>query len=499
MDKIACPSCGYDNNAQANFCGLCGNRLPTARLTATAETQLDDPKDLQKILEITNAINSTLNLEKVLNLVLDYTVEITEGQRGFLILRGESGDLQFRVARNIDQQELGKKEYDISRRAVQVAMEKGEIVATVSAQKDTLFSSSRSVFDLDLQTIVCIPLRSMQAAVSLSGRPAAPETSGAIYIDSKLPVRYFTPQKLNLLEVLANNAAIAIENARLYLELERQKTTIQESAATLELMVQKRTEELDQKNRQLVETIEELRRVQSRLVQSEKMATVGTLAGGVAHEINNPLGSILSNAQRILRHDCAEKRHAVSAELVQEGARRCRAIVENLLAFSRQSDSTLKSLDVNEVMDGTLELLGHHLGIKNVRIEKEYGKAPPVLANRNELSQVFTNLLVNAKDSISETLNDQKLYGTIRIKTHGEGKNAIVEVSDDGKGILQENIGKLFDPFFTTKEVGRGTGLGLYVTLGIIQRHGGKIDVESTPGQGALFRVTLPTLTESEA
>src|SRR2546430_13456073 len=123
----------------------------------------------------------------------------------------------------------------------------------------------------------------------MSVKPASaaqPVSIGSIYIDSKLPERYFTPQKQSHIEVLANNAAIAIENARLYRELERQKATIEESASNLEVMVQKRTEELDQRNRQLQETIEELRRVQSQLVQSETMTTIGVLAGGLAHEIN---------------------------------------------------------------------------------------------------------------------------------------------------------------------------------------------------------------------
>jgi signal transduction histidine kinase len=148
------------------------------------------------------------------------------------------------------------------------------------------------------------------------------------------------------------------------------------------------------------------------------------------------------------------------------------------------------------VLDGTLGLLDHHLSTMGIHIEKDYGPVPSVFANHNELSQVFTNLLVNAKDSTSETLSKEKTFGTIQIRTYGDGKNAVVEIRDDGKGISPENMRKLFDPFFTTKEIGKGTGLGLYISLGIVQRLGGKIEAESKLGEGALFRVSLPALNE---
>jgi signal transduction histidine kinase len=492
MGGILCPSCRHRNIEKANFCGLCGTSLAGSPEQPAESSRLDDALDLLKILEITNAINSTLDLEKVLSLVLAYSVEITQGQRGFLILRGPDGKLQFRAAQNMDYKELSGKDHTISRRALGMALEKGEIVATVSAQQDSIFSTSRSVIELDLQAIICIPLKVSPHDLTPAEASPTSLTIGAIYIDSKLPIRYFTPEKRNLLEVMANSAAIAIKNARLYNELKIQKRRVEATASSLEEMVKVRTEELNQKNIELVQTIDDLRRLQSQLVQAEKMATVGTLAGGVAHEINNPLGSILSNAQRILRYACPEEKHTASAELVQEGARRCRSIVENLLSFSRQSDSTLRSLDLNGVLDGTLSLLDHHLGIHNVRIQKEYGQLPPVLANQNELSQVFTNLLINARDAICETLGEQKPFGTVVLRTGVRGNQVIIEIQDDGPGIPAVNLTKLFDPFFTTKEVGRGTGLGLYISLGIIQRHGGNIEAESRPGEGAIFRVVLP-------
>ncbi len=453
-----------------------------------------DDLDLQKILFIGTAVNSTLNLETVLSLVLDYSMEITQAQRGYIFLRQEGGELAMRLAREPNTASEPASLRPISRSALELAVQKGRVVATLNAQGDDRFSESGSVFALGLQTIVCLPLQTRRETTDPSTVAPSPHVNGAIYLDSSLPLQYFTRQQQSLLEVMANSAATAIENARLYQAVEQQALALQAAADNLEGLVRQRTAELDQKNRELTDKITELQDLQARLVQSEKMATIGTLAGGVAHEINNPLGAITSNVQRILRFSCPEGRHIESARLIEEGARRCTSIVEKLLTYSRKSDSTLAPTDLNTVLDSTLDLLGHHFRMDNIRLEKQYSRLPLTPANHNELAQVIGNLLINAKDSIRATLNDKKTFGTIILRTYADAEAIYLEVQDDGTGIPPETLPKIFDPFYTSKEVGSGTGLGLYVSLGLIRRYGGDIEVESPPVGGALFRLVLPRI-----
>ncbi len=481
--KTACPHCGQPTPAAQ------AQERPAA---AEPSRPAEDPLDLQKILSIGNAVNATLNLETVLKLVLDYSMEITQAQRGYIFLRQDSGELAETLARDAGPAAPDGSPRRISRSALDFVLKKGKVVATLNAQRDAMFSDSRSVFDLGLQTIVCLPLQAGREAAESAAAPASPSVRGAIYLDSSLPLQYYTAHKQSLLEVMANSAATAIENARLYRAVEQQKVAVQAAAENLEIQVHQRTAELDQKNRELQAKIHELHELQSRLVQSEKMATIGTLAGGVAHEINNPLGAITSNVQRILRFPCAESRHAESARLIEEGSRRCTSIVEKLLAYSRKSDSTLIPTDLNSVLESTLELLQHHFRIADIRLEKQCAPLPPVLVNRNEMAQVISNLLINAKDSIASARNAERNSGTITLRTCFDSRSVFLEVRDDGPGIPPEVLPRIFDPFYTTKDVGAGTGLGLYVSLGLVRRYGGQIEAESAPGAGALFRLILP-------
>jgi len=483
MSTTVCPHCRQI---------IASTLSPNSGASVSPAGSSEDHLDLKRILSISNAVNSTLNLEMVLNLVLDYAMDLTQAQRGYILLRNEQGDPVVKLAREAVAVSAHSSPRPISQSALDFALQKGRVVATLDAQRDTMFSDSRSVFDLGLQTIVCLPLQANQGPAPDAALPFSSPIRGAIYLDSSLPLQYFTTQKQSLLEVMANSAAAAIENARLYRAVEQQKSALQAAAENLEILVGQRTAELDQKNRELTDKIAELQNLQARLIQSEKMATIGTLAGGVAHEINNPLGSMLSNVQRILRYSCSEQRHTVSARLIEEGARRCTAIVEKLLAYSRKSDSSLVPTDLNEVLENTLDLFQHHFRIADVRIEKKYGSLPLIPANRNELAQVISNLLLNAKDSVSSTLHAEKRFGTIILRTYSNSSSICLEVQDDGPGIDPKLRSKLFDPFFTTKEVGSGTGLGLYVSLGLIRRYGGDIEVESPDCGGALFRMVLP-------
>ena len=250
--------------------------------------------------------------------------------------------------------------------------------------------------------------------------------------------------------------------------------------------------QLQVKSEALERSYDTLKRTQAQLIQSEKMATVGTLAGGVAHEINNPMDAILGSVQRILRVSKDPEKVVESAQSAQEGTRRCKDIVGKLLKYARQSSDEFTALDINQVINDTVALLTHQLKLENISLQMQLSPRLNVQGNFNELSQVITNLLINAKDAVVEARVGGKQAGVITVRTTAEKEEVLIEVSDDGVGIAAEDVGKLFDPFFTTKPVGKGTGLGLSICQGIVEKHRGRIQVASKVEDGATFRVFLP-------
>ena len=239
------------------------------------------------------------------------------------------------------------------------------------------------------------------------------------------------------------------------------------------------------------EDVTERLQLEEQLQQREKLSSIGMLAAGVAHEVNTPLTGVSSYTQMLLgmlpKND---PKHAL-LEKVSRQADRASEIVNNLLNFSRTGSATeFAGLDIHRVLDDTLQLLEPQLRRSQIEIIRVYGdNLPRVHGNSVKLQQVFTNLILNARDSIANG------NGRITLATrNGEDDGLLViEVADTGVGIAPEDVAKIYDPFFTTKGVGRGTGLGLAVTYGIVQEHDGHISVSSTPGRGTTFRITLPT------
>jgi signal transduction histidine kinase/CheY-like chemotaxis protein len=240
--------------------------------------------------------------------------------------------------------------------------------------------------------------------------------------------------------------------------------------------------------------ITELRQMQFRLSLTERLATVGTLAAGVAHEINNPLAILMGT----LKHATHQLLRAPSTEPVQlaiqdlttawTGAERIRDIVRNLGTFSRPEEGALSPLDVRQVLDDSVKLAMAELRHR-AHLVRDYGNVPNVLADSARLSQVFLNLLVNAAQALPEGRADQN---EIRLRVRAVEGAVVVEVKDTGPGIPPELLGRIFDPFFTTKQVGKGMGLGLSISHGLVTALGGELTVESELGQGSVFRVRLP-------
>ncbi len=229
-------------------------------------------------------------------------------------------------------------------------------------------------------------------------------------------------------------------------------------------------------------------RLEEQLQQREKLSSIGLLAAGVAHEVNTPLTGVSSYTQMLLGMlSETDPKHALLLK-VRRQAERATNIVNNLLNFSRTGDATeFNELDISRVLDDTLQLLEPQLRGNQIQIARGYDHdSPLVIGNSGKLQQVFTNLLLNARDAIPAG-------GSIRISTiPADDHSLTIEISDSGTGIAPENVAKIYDPFYTTKGVGQGTGLGLAVSYGIVQEHSGHISVESRPGHGTTFRITLP-------
>jgi two-component system, NtrC family, sensor kinase len=276
--------------------------------------------------------------------------------------------------------------------------------------------------------------------------------------------------------------------------------------------------DLERRNEELRRSKAELESLQAQIIQSEKMASLGQLAAGVAHELNNPagflygnmemLGEIVRGLERLLAFyetvplggEEASRASAIKDEIDYEhtladlrsiigdchdGAGRIRDVVQNLRTFSRLDEAEFKKVDIHEGIDSTIRLLTHFYGDGRVTLLRDYGELPPVDCYAGQLNQVWLNLLVNAAYAVCDG-------GEVRITTRGEAGRVRIRVSDTGRGIAPEHLTRIFDPFFTTKPVGEGTGLGLSVTYSIIERHGGEITVESELGKGTTFTVTLP-------
>jgi PAS domain S-box-containing protein len=228
--------------------------------------------------------------------------------------------------------------------------------------------------------------------------------------------------------------------------------------------------------------------LEEQLQQREKLSSIGLLAAGVAHEVNTPLTGVSSYTQMLLGMLSEnDPKHAL-LQKVRTQAERATNIVNNLLNFSRTGSATeFCEVNVARVLDDTLQLLEPQLRRSQIEIVRSYSKdAPEAYANAGKLQQVFTNLLLNARDAIPDG-------GRIVVSTStAEDGSVIAEIADTGIGIAPENVAKIYDPFYTTKGVGQGTGLGLAVSYGIVQEHAGRINVDSTPGQGTTFKITLP-------
>jgi PAS domain S-box-containing protein len=329
-------------------------------------------------------------------------------------------------------------------------------------------------------------------------------------------------------DIEASVRAVEIDGEKLLVSVMRDVTDrkrdeqdLKRYRTQLEQLVHERTVELQQVNAELQKTNHQLEEAHTQLLQSEKMAAIGQLAAGVAHEINNPIGFISSNLHSldnyahdlldvISTYECNDDVFAqfpdrldavrsmktkvdlpyLKTDILQllneseEGLLRVKKIVQDLKDFSHVGSSEWQTVDLHTGLESTLNIINYQLKYK-AKVIKQYGQIPPIECLPSELNQVFMNMLVNAAQAIEN-------FGEIVIRTGHESEYAWIEFNDNGSGISAENCKRIFDPFFTTKPIGQGTGLGLSLSYSIVQKHRGRIEVESELGRGTSFRIWLP-------
>jgi signal transduction histidine kinase len=414
--------------------------------------------ELNVLHDVSAAINSMLDMDKTTSVIMDSAFKLTAAEMGVVMLAGEDGrELHILVSRNVTGDIPGILTVDGSNSILSRAFREGKIVVSGDVSADEVLSKMvrppRSVV-----SAICAPLKH-------KGRVAGLFCLGSLsYPDC------FDQRDRELLAIFADQVAIALENARLFQNLEQ--------------------------------SLAELKATQAEMIQTSKMAAVGQLAAGVAHELNNPIVGILGYSQYALEKIKGKNPTALTREdleayvkylgYIEHESQRCKVIIQNMLNFSRKSSVEMQPVDINEVLEETFTFTAHQLELHDIRLEHDLQEnLPTIVGNPTHLQQVFTNIIINAQKAMTA---GGTLGVTSRLKGYADEPDAAINVTfaDTGCGIPAEVLPKVFDPFFTTRRVGEGTGLGLSLSHGIVRSHGGEIAVESVVGKGTTFVVSLP-------
>jgi len=402
-------------------------------------------KQLAALNELGRVVISTLDLDEVLRLAMHSINEIIKAEAGSLLLLDETtSELVFRISLHGDARQRAPLTLQVGQGIAGWVVKEGAPLLVRDVSTDPRhYRQASKMFGLECRSILCVPLVIKDHVI------------GAIELVNKLDGE-FTDEDLELLNSMAATVAVALENARLYTEL--------------------------------AEFTRELEKSQAQLVKAEKLAATGKLAASLAHEINNPLQAIQNSLHLVTqRRSLDDSKRQMYLSMAQEEVQRLIDMVQRMLDFYRPSTESQETVDIQEALDDVLTLVGKRIQHGNVVVHRDAtAPLPPAQGVANQLKQVFLNIIINAVEAMP-TGGD--LYiGTAWDEQLGE---LSISFTDTGEGIPLSDLGNIFDPFYTSKP--KGTGLGLSVSHGIIERHGGRIEVKSEVGRGSTFTVHLPS------
>ncbi|EGK85322.1 GAF domain-containing protein [Microcoleus vaginatus PCC 9802] len=468
--------------------------------------------DLATVMKASLAISSEIVLDKLLASLMRISLENAGAQLGFLILVRD-GQLLISAKASVFAEDVAVLQFtpvgdyhDLPVTVINYVERTRSDLVLSNAAAEGLFTADPYIAKHQLQSILCTPIINQGKLI------------GILYLENNLTVGAFTPHRLEVLRLLSSQVAISLENALLYNSVEQK--------------VQERTQELNEKNERLEQTLRELKLTQAQLIQTEKMSSLGQMVAGVAHEINNPVSFIYGNLNPASEYvkdllklielyqqhypepadEILEEIETIELEFLSEdlqklldsmkvGAERIRDIVLSLRNFSRLDEAQMKSVDIHQGIDSTVMLLQPRLrkegGRLGIEVIKNYSTLPLITCYASQLNQVFMNILTNAIDALlvaRDCPENSHQQPTITISTEVTDRNsAIIRIADSGPGMSTEVLHKIFDPFFTTKPVGSGTGLGLSISHSIVvSSHGGKLTCVSAPGEGSEFIIEIP-------
>ncbi len=467
-------------------------------------------EQLTLLIDLSRAVNATLDPALIYDQTCTRLVErmgyecgvlfLIDRERG--VIRGEkmAGAEPVEAIRLFESLELP---LDPARNVVSKVALSGEPLRVDDVETTAEPLHRPTARSLGVGSLVMVPLRAKDRSYGVLGVTARDR-------------HRFTEADVDLLTAVANNVAVAIDRAASF-------RTIEDLSRGLEDKVRVRTEQLRAAHEELQAAYRDLQHTQVQLVQREKMASVGRLVAGVAHELNNPIGFVYSNVTTLedfvrrlrtmletyratalpsadqarlqaewdaLKVDYALRYLDAMTRGIREGAERARKIVRDLRVFARSDDDAWQPVDLHEEMESSLTLLNHLLKDR-VTVHRKFGDLPSVECVRSQIDQVFLNVLANAAQAIHGP-------GELTVETRRDDSFAVVTISDTGPGIPADVIGRIFDPFFTTKPVGEGTGLGLSISYEIVKKHGGDITASSQPDQGAKLTIRLPLARRAE-
>ncbi|HLO86885.1 MAG TPA: AAA family ATPase [Nostocaceae cyanobacterium] len=498
-------------NSENNFYKT--NKLISTLTADSTTTSLSVMFDIETFTKAALAISSEMQAGKLISTLMRVILENVGAEKANLILQGDGGLIVAAQCENYHKCELLSipinKLENIPTSLINYVANTKEDLLINDATNESDFATDAYIIQHRPKSILCTPILNQGQLI------------GILYLENTLTVGAFTPERLKILKLLSSQAAISLENAQLYSSLEEKVTN--------------RTKELNSKNLQLEQTLDELKRTQAQLIQTEKMSSLGQVVAGVAHEINNPINFIHGNIQptknyfndlrnllELYQQEYPHPSPAIEATVeeidlefitqdvekilgsMKMGAKRIQNIVLGLRNFSRLDEAEMKPVDIHEGIENTLMLLQFQmkekLGYVDNIVIKNYGQLPLVNCYPSQLNQVFFNILMNAIDALykhQKNLSNQSNsnhYSTIVIGTELLNQDWVrIAIKDNGLGMTEEVKKHIFDPFFTTKDVGEGTGLSLSISYQIVvEKHHGKIECISQPGQGAEFLIDIP-------